>query len=67
MKKDNKKNDSLAVDSVSSGSVPDWKGKTCDECKYFTGEECGGYKYEGSERYDDSDACDEFKPKAQNK
>jgi hypothetical protein len=52
--------------SASPGSVPDWKGKTCAECKYFTGEECDGYRNEGSERYDDSDACDEFKPKAKN-
>lgn len=37
-----------------------YKKFTCGECSYFTGEECDGYKYEGSERYVDSIACSEF-------
>lgn len=32
----------------------------CGDCSFFTGEECDGCKNEGSERYYDSTACDEF-------
>ena len=37
----------------------DW---TCGECQYYTGEECNGYLYEGAERYEHSDACEDFEP-----
>ena len=32
---------------------------TCGDCIFYVTEECTG-KYEGAERYDDSEACDEF-------
>jgi len=35
---------------------------TCGDCVFYISEECQGNKYEGSERYDDSDACEEFEP-----
>jgi hypothetical protein len=35
----------------------------CGDCLLFTGEECNGNKHEGSERYFDSTACDEFEDK----
>lgn len=35
----------------------------CGDCALFTGEECNGNKHEGSEKYDDSTACDEFEDK----
>ena len=35
---------------------------TCGDCKFYIGEECQGNKYEGSERYDDSEACEDFEP-----
>lgn len=34
--------------------------KTCGNCALRLGEECGGYKYEGIEVYDDDEACDEW-------
>lgn len=37
--------------------------KVCGECEFFTGEECNGVKYEWSERYFDSETCDEFEEK----
>ena len=37
--------------------------RVCSECKFYTGEECDGLN-EGSERYDDSDACDGFENKS---
>lgn len=33
--------------------------KICGNCSCFTGEECEG-KFEGSERYHDSEACEDF-------
>ena len=33
---------------------------TCGDCILFTGEECDGTLCEGSERYYDSEVCDEF-------
>jgi len=36
---------------------------TCGDCKYFTGEECNGFEYEGNEMYFDDDACVDFLPK----
>ncbi len=33
--------------------------EVCGDCIYFNGEECNG-KFEGSEKYTDSKACDEF-------
>ncbi len=36
---------------------------TCDDCIYFTGEECDGFVNEGSERYADDDICEDFEPK----
>ena len=35
---------------------------TCGDCIFYIGEECQGNKYEGNERYDDSEACEEFEP-----
>ena len=32
----------------------------CGDCSRYTGEECDGWRHEGSERYDDSPACEEF-------
>ena len=32
----------------------------CGDCVYFNGEECTGNMHEGSERYHDSEACEEF-------
>lgn len=64
---ENTENNQTASDSdlsASAGSARiEWKGKTCGECAYFTGEECDGCQNEGCEMYDDSDACDEFEPK----
>lgn len=40
--------------------IEDYKNRVCGECSYFTGEECNGYANEGSEKYTDSPACDEF-------
>jgi len=34
--------------------------KVCGDCKFFTGEECDGGEWEGSEKYDDSEACRGF-------
>ena len=39
---------------------PWYQSFTCGECQHFTGEECDGYKNEGSEKYDDSTACEDF-------
>ena len=33
---------------------------TCGDCIYYTGEECDCGDFEGCEKYDDSDICDEF-------
>lgn len=35
---------------------------TCGDCVFYVGEECQGNKCEGMERYDDSEACEEFEP-----
>ncbi len=35
---------------------------TCGDCVHYKGEECDGYKHEGEERYDDSEACEDFEP-----
>ena len=35
----------------------------CGDCAHFTGEECDGTKNEGSERYEDSNACEDFEEK----
>ena len=32
----------------------------CGECIYYVGEECQGQMHEGTEKYDDSEACEEF-------
>jgi len=38
----------------------EWKGRVCGDCQFYSGEECNGMMFEGSERYDDSPACEEF-------
>ena len=35
--------------------------RLCGDCIHYFGEECNA-KYCGAERYDDSEACDEFQP-----
>jgi len=40
--------------------------KYCGDCIYFTGEECNGWANEGSERYNDSEACGEFEDEEDN-
>jgi hypothetical protein len=34
----------------------------CCDCSFYDGEECQGNLHEGKERYDDSEACEEFEP-----
>ena len=36
------------------------KDKYCFNCLNYDGEECNRGEYEGSLRYDDSPACDDF-------
>lgn len=53
----------LINEDKKSGLVSDrpwYLSRVCGDCAFYTGEECDGYKNEGSERYDDSTACDEF-------
>lgn len=38
----------------------EWKGRVCGDCQFYSGEECNGMMFEGSERFDDSPACEEF-------
>lgn len=36
------------------------EAKYCGSCRYFTGEECGGFTHEGNEVYEDTPACGDF-------
>ena len=58
---------SLIDEYKKSGVVSDrpwFSTLTCGECSFFTGEECDGVANEGSEKYDESQACEEFEEKA---
>lgn len=54
--------DQLVNSYIEKGLVSDklWYLKySCGDCKEYFGEECHG-KFEGQERYEGSQACDEF-------
>jgi len=49
-----------------SGLVSDrpwYNGFCCGDCILFTSEECNGIANEGSERFEDSLACEEYEKK----
>jgi len=48
----------IMIIDVDDRNEPD----VCGDCVFYIGEECQGSKHEGNERYDDSEACEEFEP-----
>ena len=50
--------DAIIEAELVESDAPELVENTCGDCIYFTGEECNG-KFEGSETYSYSVACDE--------